>query len=696
MTLRSLSLLALLILFSACRPESGNVVAGDELGPPAETATPQATDCSACPTPPAREPEIIVAEAKGDGPVRLFYPGLEDTPQLDATHRDALNAHLRERASSTSIPDEPGPGTRPEPTMNPPTMPEDEHEVPRSVPEGFRDRHNLRIAVEPYVTIDEEQGHAILRWETWIATPPSFVHFGLEVPDQLLKRPRFKVARRESGKEWRKQHKVVVGLDRFGGRRTDIADYREAGGTIDYRIEYFDSAGGLFLFREGRFSFTKQSDGTGWRAGVTLTEGPFVDVPTPTGVTLSLETEVPSLATVLALAPDGTRHLFDSTEASTRHEIPVTGLAPDTLYHYRVGVIDARGALGGAGDFAFRTAPETTRPFRFAVMSDSRSALGGAEHMTEGSNHKILREFTREAFKLGADFILFPGDLISGYTTARREFEIQLEAWKRATGPVHAYIPIIAGMGNHELYLTQKQGGPRYDVDTPDSTEDIFAAEFVNPTNGPPPEREGAPPYSENVFSFDYGKVHVVSVNTNYWISTRPGDTHNREGHIMDGQMAWIEADIQDARERGASFIFVFTHEPGFPNGGHVGDAMYWRGKSAQMNAMRNRFWKLMSDHRVDVVFHGDEHNYSRLRVDSEMNPEFTHPVWQIITGGCGAPHYARDTKVPWARRVARFSPMEHFVMVDVLSDTRAVITAIGRNGEKLDRFVLDHDAPSP
>src|SRR5690606_25455249 len=122
----------------------------------------------------------------------------------------------------------------------------------------------------------------------------------------------------------------------------------------------------------------------------------------------------------------------------THHEVPITGLEPDTLYAYRVGAIDARGVVGWRGDYAFRTAPTETRHFRFAVMSDSRASLGGGERMQMGANAFILRQFTTDAIKQGADFIVFPGDLVAGYTTEVRELEMQLESWKAATGPPHA------------------------------------------------------------------------------------------------------------------------------------------------------------------------------------------------------------------------------------------------------------------
>src|SRR5690606_5762353 len=148
------------------------------------------------------------------------------------------------------------------------------------------------------------------------------------------------------------------------------------------------------------------------------------------------------------------------------------------------------------------------------------------------------------------------------------------------------------------------------------------------------------------------------------------------------------------ARANGASFIFVYTHEPGYPNGGHVGDGMYWRGRIASMNERRTAFWQLMSDFEVSAVFHGDEHNYSRLLIDEQMVDSFENPVWQIVTGGCGAPYY-NQSRTSWTDRVVKFSPQEHWVMVDVMNDEEVVLTVFGRNGETLDSFVIEReDAP--
>jgi 3',5'-cyclic AMP phosphodiesterase CpdA len=664
---------------SAQKPVSGDK-SGDADAPDSTHTTPQ-TQAAAPP-----QPEPIVEGAKGSGPVATYYPGLSNRPKLSEAHAKALSDALTEavvkKPPKTAMLGAPGNQTMPEvvPAKKSGTM-------PRGVPEGYENRHDVRVKIEPYVEILPE-GKAKLRWQTWLKTPQTFVHFGVQIPDQLLDYPRYRLGTATETPGETTQHEAILTLTRLEKPIVDVAGFNaNSGGTLDYRIELYNPLSKLTQYVEGRFAYTKTLTGE-FTAGVAITEGPFVDLPKPDGMTISFETDMPTAAAALVVDPKGRAQVFLSNKSDKHHEISITGLAPDTLYAYRVGAMDARQVLGWSGDFAFRTAPESTRPFRFSVMSDSRAALGGPGANVAASNHEILRAFFTESLKMGADFIIFPGDLVDGYTTQRRDLEMQLEAWKRVVEPIGHYIPIFEGMGNHEFLFTRPEKA-RLDLPSPNSTEDVFAAEFVNPTNGPPPERSDLPPYLENVYSFDFGKVHFISINTNYWISSSPGESGNREGFIMPSQMAWMEKDLKAARDAGASFIFVFTHEPGFPNGGHRGDAMYWNGKVKSVNEMRTQFWTLMSQYEVDVVFHGDEHNYSRLKVDSQIDPAFKRPIWQVTTGGCGAPYYAQDKTVPWAERVSVFSAQENFVMVDVLDDSRAVLTTFGRNGEVLDRFTV-------
>ena len=124
--------------------------------------------------------------------------------------------------------------------------------------------------------------------------------------------------------------------------------------------------------------------------------------------------------------------------------------------------------------------------------------------------------------------------------------------------------------------------------------------------------------------------------------------------------------------------MFLSVHTPVFPNGGHVGDDMWYRGK----NDIRPRIagktvakgiierrddllTLIQMSPKVIAVLTGDEHNYNRLRLDATVPiypddwtlPKVTlkRPFFQVNNGAAGAPYYAQD-KTPWSAFVKGFS----------------------------------------
>jgi hypothetical protein len=279
---------------------------------------------------------------------------------------------------------------------------------------------------------------------------------------------------------------------------------------------------------------------------------------------------------------------------------------------------------------------------------------------------------------------------------------------------VAAQIPVLTGMGNHEILYEGYDVGWEYPLAfdrwpyASESSEAVFAREFCNPRNGPEPEFPGGPPYKENVYSVQWGNVLILMLNTNYWYSALPETWGgNLEGVIMDGQLDWLEKRIrQAAADSTVDWIIYTTHEPTFPNGGHLEDGMWYSGGAPEFNdgfdrrwvlERRDRWWKLVSGCSKSLaVIHGDEHNYSRLLVDDRMpvypdgsvQPDFRYPVWQIISGGGGAPYY-RQGRAPWSDRVASFSTQQHLVLLRV-SGRRVDLEAVSRSGEIIDTCRLD------
>lgn len=586
-------------------------------------------------------------------------------------------------------------------------------------------RQDMLLATELIVT-GFEGSSAVVEFETLIDAPAAVAYYGVPHTEGSLTTPRYrKVAKGTHIGDNKTRHQIKLDISKLEDVHYDTGLIVNNGGSIVYRIEIFDTRVQTTRAYDRRLRYKRDGEpktGT-YTSLVTLTEGPFVDLVTHDSAVISWETDTPTKGSVLS-----NNREFLSLDPAIRHEVTLTKLKPDTVYTYQVnyGI--------WTPSYTFKTAPSPGNrvPFKFGFMSDSRAGVGGGERAQNGVNAKDLGRFAIELYNKKAEFVCFGGDLINGYTSDVKDYEWQLETWKRTIQPVGANIPFYESIGNHEQvgkyykvtasHLKQDEYYIQFSgtVET-ESAETIFAKEFVNPRGSrywldvPKPETKGStdmggadvgPSYEENVYSFTYGRTHFISLNSNYWSTGYRNQSvfgqksqdktainlalkhlgGNREGYVMPNQMGWLEKELDAAqKDLNVDWVFIILHEPPFPNGGHVKDAMYWgtpgsgelggyNDKDVPMGDvidMRNRFWKIVSSKsKVLAVLCGDEHNYSRTLIDSTINPDFQFPVWQIISGGCGAPYYVQDKSVPWVEKVKAFTIDKHFCLFSVDGNT--------------------------
>lgn len=681
--------------------------------------------CPAAPPPPS-------AGTPGAAPTRP-----QTTPTLAEPHRAAI-AELTQpspRAASTlaaardralagielgAIPAEPRPGA---PgallvDLDPARIPISTSQIARLVvygnpAQGARGKmarmHTRLLKRAPSVTLGAD-GVARLRFESLRPVPAASVYYGATVPSDIFGLPRLrKQATGLSGDE-RQGYELPFEVHKLLGARYDLAGARHSGrGLVGWRLEALDVAGGSSRVVDGWLAFRCEPTPCGADARFvqlpTMDLGPVVDRVTPSGAVISWTTDGATAGAVILHDADGPLRTVRSTATGTRHEVRLGELSPDTRYRYYALAVDRRGEWVLSRGATFRTAPPpgpSAEPLSFVVFSDSRSGHGSGDDRHAGTNKRVLEGLLWRALLERPRFIACIGDLVDGATTEPGSYRWELESWLRITTPMGAYVPIYEAMGNHEALYDMWEVGWVVDRQSPPNAESIFADLFVNPDNGPAPAHADAPPYRENVYSFDVGPVHLAVVNTNYWYRShhhRPdhpaGQGGHREGWLTDEQLDWLDQDLAAAGRRGQRHLFVATHEPGFPNGGHVRDGMYWHGRWPDILAQRDRLYRIMSQRGVTVIFNGDEHNYSRTLVDAELVAGMQRPVWQIISGAAGAPFYAQDHSVPWVDHVTRFDARQHFVAVHVAGDV-ARIEAIGLTGDVVDRFEVKAPPYSP
>jgi len=400
---------------------------------------------------------------------------------------------------------------------------------------------------------------------------------------------------------------------------------------------------------------------------VAIIEGPIVANVTSDSALIRWVTDMPSAGCV-RLGEKVKTALAEQRE----HEVVLDGLKPSTRYYYCVETATGGHDVWRTRFYTFRTAPQSglEEPFSFAVFSDTRASgyTPVAIEALNGVNARVLREIAVGLFSKKARFAVVPGDLISGITSDAHKAELELRAWKKAVSPVAHYIPFYTGIGNHDAEIYDYQVVEKKKIRVPkrgrDAAEEIFRREMTNPTNGLRlPEESKDPTYRENVYSFDYGNSHFVMLNNDYK-NLVILKAEREKGKIAGRQLEWLKRDLERAMRRGAKNIFVFFHEPAFPNGGHLGDSMYHNGDKAYVKP-RNEFWRLLCQYRVVATFCGHEHNYSRTLVDEKVDESFSRPIWHIVTGGGGAPFHPQENP-PWRQSVKAFSPRQHYCIVSV------------------------------
>jgi len=600
-----------------------------------------------------------------------------------------------------------------------------------------------------------EEGRARLRFAT-VRPMTVRVHYGGFPADQDLCLPLFRFSTGAEPVEG--GYEAVLRVDRFSRDTYNMAKGSSLKGVVAYRLEMMDPENSTMHYFESRFRCLPEETETGeiYRLRPCLVEGPMVDLVTDRTAVISFDTDSACLAgvrlthgLVMNRGPDG------QPLKAAHHEITVDGLEPAGEYSYTAVIgadADLQKGVVAWPPRRFRTAPEpgSRRPFSFAFLSDSRQAPGGGEYGFGGCNHRALQPLMVDLYRRGADLVLFGGDLINGYTSSRKSFLRQLRTWKKAVEMIASYIPIYEGMGNHE------QVGDYLKMDVPgeeamtlftdragrESAEALFASQFVNPIGssygfGPPePERQWpeagrgweemlspldlpldrGPGYWENVYSFTYDNVHFISLNSNYWstgVYYGSVETVNRalgivggsrEGYLMAHQLDWLKKDLDAAQaDETIDWIIIFTHEPAFPAGGHLRDAMFWARKkdgrveglndpevpSGDVIDMRNRFWGMISSYpKVLAAMFGDEHNYSRTYIDKAIHPDYLHPVWQIVSGGAGAPFYGQDLSAPWTEAVQHFTSLPHYCLVKV-NGREVRMEVWSRSAELIEEVVL-------
>lgn len=307
--------------------------------------------------------------------------------------------------------------------------------------------------------------------------------------------------------------------------------------------------------------------------------------------------------------------LAKSPKGTFQYEATIAGLTPSTLYRY--AIYEGATPLTEAGpEYRFKTHPpigEST-PTRVWVVGDSGT---GAKH--QALVHEAMRQYVATT-KRFLDLYVHVGDMAYGQGTDPQFAQNFFAPYRDILRNTVCW----AAMGNHEGGSSNGETGvgPFYDA-------------YVCPTKG---EAGGVPSGMESFYSFDYGEIHFICLNS-YDISRKP-----------DGEMAqWVRRDLAATK---AKWIIGFWHHPPYTKGTHDSDT------EEELMEMREMIMPILEEGGIDLVLTGHSHIYERsMLIDGAYQTPTTAKGVVLDDGdgrpGSDGPYLKSETRTPHNGTVA-------------------------------------------
>lgn len=270
------------------------------------------------------------------------------------------------------------------------------------------------------------------------------------------------------------------------------------------------------------------------------------------------------------------------------HTAAVSDLKPGTAYEYRVGAGDKRSSWQ-----PFHTAQG--HDFKALIFPDSQS-----------SDYSVWAATAQPAWQRNQDaqFFINMGDLVDN-----GQDHYQWNAWFDVVGDMIARIPVVPLLGNHETYDKD------WKVRMPEAYLHLFALPRI--------DREK---YQNQFYSFDYGDVHFVVLNT------QSQDLADFEPSLDEDEVAWFKEDMAKTTKK---WKIVLMHKDplqyGFANRPQPREEGF---------SPEGQLWMpLFDQYGVDAVLSAHLHTYRDRGHIRNFQRDESGPLY-LITGVAGNVQY--------------------------------------------------------
>lgn len=354
-----------------------------------------------------------------------------------------------------------------------------------------------------------------------------------------------------------------------------------------------------------------------------LIRGPYLQFPTSSSMKVMWRTQSPTPARVYYGTSVATLmdNFVDSVNPIINHTVAISGLAPYTEYYYAIS--DGQNVLSGGDEFhRFRTSPiiGTEQPISIWAIGDFGKG--------NSKQKDVMDSYVNHMGNNVSDVWLWLGDNVYD-DGLDEEYQAKVFGTEYGMTDIFKRLPFMAIPGNHDY---NSIAPPTASINPLLHTGAYYDIVDV-PTNG---EIGGVASGSELYYSFDYGNVHFIGLNselgsilstTNDWIGANPFGSFN--GSPMT---EWLHADLAANDKK---WVVAFFHQPPHTGGSHSsGD--FWE---TYMKAMRENICPILESYGVDLVVNGHSHVYERsyLLHDYFGLPDQFNAAQHVVDNGSGS-----------------------------------------------------------
>ena len=330
----------------------------------------------------------------------------------------------------------------------------------------------------------------------------------------------------------------------------------------------------LLIFLIAHYSAASQTISIVFKQAA-LTRGPYLNSVLQNSITIRWRTDIATDSKVnFGMVQGKLADSVISKSLTTDHIIILSGLLINTKYYYSIG--STTQTLQGDANNHFRTMPPVGSPQKVRVLA-----------MGDMGNNSVNQVKVRNAYLQSndreyTDVWLLLGD--NAYQSGTDE-EYQHNFFNIYQDNLTRNHVLWPAPGNHDYANISRRPDhfiPYYDI-------------FSLPKNG---EAGGVPSGTEAYYSFNYGNIHFVSLDS-YGLES----DNSRLFDTTGPQVSWLKKDLAANTQK---WTVVYFHHPPYTMGSHNSDREF------ELIKIREHLVNILERNRVDLVLGGHSHSYER------------------------------------------------------------------------------------